>query len=771
MIPSQAVDGLCGDAQPGREPDEANGRVHSVTPGVALLLDVLEQAPAAIGLLSGPDFRWAYVNPQMVRSASRSSAAEFLGRTIQESLPEVAGQGYFEMLDQVYRTGKRFATNEQKIVLGKEGEASERYVNFVCQPILGADGKTESILIHSVDVTETVFARQAVEKNEERFHLAQAAAQMGVFEWDPIADERRMSPELDEIFGTRPEEIDRAETWLAHVYPEDRALVLSNMISAVDSGELDFSYRYVHPSRGTRWLYTRGRRLSGSSRLFGVVLDVTDRKRSEEGVRQKQEEFEQLADSLPHLVWLADKDGKVYWCNRRWFDYSGLDQKDAENWRVIFDEASFASVLHNWQEAVRKEQPFEMTFRLRGKDGVFRPFLSRALPLRNSEGKVTRWLGTNTEIDAEVRIREELERNEVRLREVMLDLQRVAAVVESTDYAIIGTDTNGCVTSWNPGATALFGYTAEEMTGRSIRCLAPSELQGEVNELFAKLRRGCRTVHHESERLRNDGSRVHVSLNVSPVLDSDGRVVGFSGIARDVSERNLLQQAMIESEKLSATGRMAASIAHEINNPLEAMTNLAFLLSMDPTLSQDSRQHVQLLLNEISRVSGIAKRSLAYFRDSNKPVRFDLCAVVQGVLDLNRPLLLQKQIELRTELTERCTLLGSAAELQQVVTNLIRNAVDAVKEGGIIRVRLRLRGELCRLTVADNGHGVPQAIRTRLFQPFSSTKGSAGNGLGLWVSRGIIERHKGTIRVHSYPHGEHRGTVFSVALPAAEPLA
>lgn len=736
-----------------------------MTPGVALLLELLEQAPASIGLLAGPDLRWSYVNPRMVESAGKSSAAELLGRTVRDSLPEVAGQGYFEMLEQVYRTGKPFAANEQRIVIGQGEAATERYVNFVCQPVRGARGDTESIFIHSVDVTQMVAARQAMEKNEERFHLAQAAAQMGVFEWDPIANSRTLSPELHDIFGTSPEQMDRLELWLGRIHPDDRELVLSNMASSTESGEMEFSYRYNHPDRGTRWLYVRGGRLSGSARLFGVVMDITDRKRSEEVLRQKQEEFEQLADSLPHLVWLTDNVGRVTWCNRRWFDYSGLTQDDPQNWRVIFEEEAFESVLRNWQEAVRTEQPFEMTFRLRGKDGVFRPFLSRAVPLRDSDGKVTRWLGTNTEIDAEVRIREELERNEARLREAMLDLQRVAAVVDSTDYAIIGTDVVGCVTSWNPGATSLFGYTAEEMIGRSIRCLAPAELQQEMTELFETLRDGRRTVHHESERLRKDGSRVQVTINVSPVLDGDGNVIGFSGVARDVSERNRLQQAMIESEKLAATGRMAAAIAHEINNPLAAVTNLAYLLSGDPTLSEAGKEQARMLLDEITRVSAVAKQSLAYFRDSGKPAPFDLCGVVQDELSLNRPQLARKRIEIRSEFAADCTVFGSAAELRQVAANLLRNAIDAIGEGGMIRIRARSLRNVRRLVIADSGRGIPPDVRAHLFEPFVTSKGSAGNGLGLWVSRGIVDRHHGTMRVRSSQTGPRRGTVFIVDLP------
>jgi signal transduction histidine kinase len=165
----------------------------------------------------------------------------------------------------------------------------------------------------------------------------------------------------------------------------------------------------------------------------------------------------------------------------------------------------------------------------------------------------------------------------------------------------------------------------------------------------------------------------------------------------------------------------------------------------------------------------VAKRSLTFFRDTGKPAEFDVAATVDGVLDLNQPLFDQKEIEVRREYAGSCSVFGSSAEMRQVFSNLVRNAIDAVSTDAQIEVRIRTeRGGNCRISVADNGHGISPEARQRLFQPFVTTKGNTGNGLGLWISRGIVEKHGGQIRARSGAIGGRSWTVFSVVLPCAK---
>jgi PAS domain S-box-containing protein len=345
----------------------------------------------------------------------------------------------------------------------------------------------------------------------------------------------------------------------------------------------------------------------------------------------------------------------------------------------------------------------------------------------------------------------------------------LAAIVESSDDAIMAKDLDGIITSWNAAAARLFGYEADEIIGQSVLKLIPPELQDDEPEILRKLRAGGRIDHYETQRMGKDGSRVEVSLTISPIKNADGQVIGASKIARDITDRKRAEAALIQTEKLAAVGRMAAAIAHEVNNPLEAITNLAYLLTRHRSLDEEARGYARTLLDEVGRVSHITKQTLAFYRYSARPEPIDLPELLDSMLELHRPAMVKKNIRvLRTYRHQPAVVNGFAAELRQVFANLILNAIDALPHEGRLRVKVEgasgSRGEV-RITIADNGCGIaPQGV-ARLFQPFFTTKGGRGNGLGLWVSDGIVRRHGGRIRVHSSTTPGRSGSVFTVALP------
>jgi PAS domain S-box-containing protein len=347
---------------------------------------------------------------------------------------------------------------------------------------------------------------------------------------------------------------------------------------------------------------------------------------------------------------------------------------------------------------------------------------------------------------------------------------RLAAIVESSEDAIVSKDLNGIIKSWNTGAFRLFGWKAEEIIGRSVLTLIPEELKQEEAEILRKLRAGERIDHYETQRLHKNGRLIEVSLTVSPIRDSSGRVVGASKIARDITERKRIQDALIESEKLAATGRMAATIAHEINNPLEAMTNLAYLLTTDDSLSETARRFANMLLEEIVRASGIAKQTLSFYRETSIPASFDVRDVLDSVLSLNQRSFERKNVKIRREYSKVEDVFGFRSELRQVFANLVLNALDALSEGGEICVRVSNdpssngTGKRIRVSIQDNGNGIPASARQNLFRPFFTTK-TRGNGLGLWVSRGIVQKHSGKIKVRTVTKPGHSGAVFTVLLP------
>jgi PAS domain S-box-containing protein len=347
----------------------------------------------------------------------------------------------------------------------------------------------------------------------------------------------------------------------------------------------------------------------------------------------------------------------------------------------------------------------------------------------------------------------------------------LAAIVESSDDVIVSKDLNGIITTWNAAAERVFGWKAEEIVGKSILTIIPPELHHEEPGILQKIASGQRIEHHDTERMRKDGSRVWVSVTISPVRDASGRIVGASKIARDISERKRMQEALIQSEKLAATGRMAAAIAHEINNPLEAVTNLAYLIANDPNLGEKTRTYANLLLQEVGRASDIAKQSLAFYRETGKPREFLITDVLDNVVSVNANKLERYSVEVVKHYRTSVPMFGYPSEIRQVFANLILNAIDAMPNGGkiVLRTTLHTTGRSgspeARISVADTGSGISVTHLARLFEPFFTTKTNHGNGLGLWVSQGIAEKHGGKIKVRSSTRAGQSGTVFCVFLP------
>lgn len=349
---------------------------------------------------------------------------------------------------------------------------------------------------------------------------------------------------------------------------------------------------------------------------------------------------------------------------------------------------------------------------------------------------------------------------------------RLAAIVQSASDAIIGTDLNGVINSWNEAATRLFGYNPEEIIGKSILTLIPPELHSEEYEILARLRAGEPIKHYETERLKKNGERVQVSLTISPVRDANDRVIGSSKIARDISDRKRAEAALIQSEKLAAIGRMSAAIAHEVNNPLEAITNLGYLLSTHPSLDAEAQRYANMLLDEVSRASQISRQVLSFYKDTANPVNVEIPEVLDSVLELCTPAIRKKAIRIEREYRGPASAWGHAAEFRQVFANLLLNAIDALRVRGQIKIRVGPRlgrdgqsPEVVRITIADNGTGIPPEAMRKIFEPFFTSKQGKGSGLGLWVSQGIIRKHGGSIRVRSSTNSDRSGTVFRILLP------
>jgi PAS domain S-box-containing protein len=350
--------------------------------------------------------------------------------------------------------------------------------------------------------------------------------------------------------------------------------------------------------------------------------------------------------------------------------------------------------------------------------------------------------------------------------------REMAAIVECSSDAIYSTHPDGTITSWNRAAEHLYGYPAEEAVGAKVARLAPPERRDELDRNQEILNRGGHVPSYRTERMRKDGTRFPVLLSVSSLRNARGEIVGASAIARDITAEKLSEEAIRRSEKLATTGRLAASMAHEINNPLEALANLLYLARHDPSHAGD---YLTLAEQEVGRVAKLAQQTLGFVRDSNSLDLIDPAAIMDEILQLYSRKLEGRQIHVTRRYRGSCQISGYSGELRQLLANLLVNAVDAMADRGSLQVRVATghdwpRGRAgVRITVADTGSGIPRDHLRQIFEPFYTTKKDTGTGLGLWVSRGIVQKHGGSIRVRSRTNGQTTaratGTVFSIFLP------
>ena len=378
-----------------------------------------------------------------------------------------------------------------------------------------------------------------------------------------------------------------------------------------------------------------------------------------------------------------------------------------------------------------------------------------------------------------------LDRNNVKLatrapadspdyRRLVISDRYLASILTHAHDAIVSTDNNGTILTWNLAAEKLLGYTADDVVGRSLDSFVSRDQKtSSVSELVHSLSRGESEIRREMCFFHLDGSALDVEATLAPVRDEAGRQIGISLIARDITERRRAEEALRSSEKLAATGRLAATIAHEINNPLESITNLLYLLEHHRGIDNDAREYAHLAQKEVGRVAHIARQMLGFYREASTPVPVNLRSIVENVVELYS----RKAAMLNTQVSCRCEYEGEIqafpAEMRQVFSNLVVNALEAAGKNGKVLIRITRshdwsslnRGGV-RVTVLDTGTGITEQNRRRIFEPFFTTKGEKGTGLGLWVTRGIVQKHGGHIRVHSSTAAGKSGTAFSVFLPA-----
>ena len=346
---------------------------------------------------------------------------------------------------------------------------------------------------------------------------------------------------------------------------------------------------------------------------------------------------------------------------------------------------------------------------------------------------------------------------------------RLKRVLETDAVGVIFFNYAGVVVDANDVFLRMMGYTREEIAAGDFtwRTFTPSEWVPASEEQMRKCADTGRMGPYEKEYILKDGTRRWMLFAGRDL--ADGTIAEY---CIDISDRKRAEEALLRNEKLASLGRMAATIAHEINNPLEATTNLLYLIQTSEGLPEDARLHAQTADAELKRIAHITRQSLGFYRETSRPVSTCIAELLRISVELLASKIATKEAVIDTEWTGDLVVHAVAGELRQVFSNLLANAIDALDRGGHVRIRATeyrsaspCTGRCIRVTFADNGRGISPDVRPMIFDPLFSTKGNLGTGLGLWVTKQIIEKHGGRIQLRSRFGSDGSGTVFSVVFP------
>ncbi|MGA8540486.1 MAG: PAS domain S-box protein [Terriglobales bacterium] len=497
----------------------------------------------------------------------------------------------------------------------------------------------------------------------------------------------------------------------------------------------------------------------------------------------------ELLEALPDAIVAVDREGTIIQVNSQTLTLFGYSRGELVGEKVeMLVPESYRPQHHqhrkNFADAPKtRRMGANLDLYGRRRNGSQFPVEISLSPVSTDKGMFV--LSAIRDISDRKRIAEELRRaNEELQRRTTEQLgeyrARLALIIDSSEDAIYGKDLNGIITSWNKGAEHIYGYAPNEVIGKHISMLAPSDRKDEIPEILAKIAKGESVDHFESMRQTKDGQVLNVSISVSPLRDPQGEIVGASAIARDITAQKKAESQLHQSQKMEAIGRLAGGVAHDFNNILGIIGACAeFLRDRIPT---DSSQYVENIRKSIERGSSLTRQLLTFSRSSViQPRVLDLNERLKDVSKLLRPLMGDDVEILIVSKSPAAVVEADPSQLDQIVVNLAVNARDAMPRGGKFILETRSEkfdesfaeqhqnmapGKYVLLAVSDTGTGMDEATVARIFEPFFTTKElGKGTGLGLATVYGIVKQSAGHIMVYSEPG---HGTTFKIYLPSAD---
>jgi PAS domain S-box-containing protein len=650
-----------------------------------------------------------------------------------------------------------------------------RYVRFVGS----APSETGSLkrIGVGVDVTEHELLTQELRRREAYLAEAQRLSHTGSFGWRPGSGEHVWSDETYRIFEYDPATPVTLDMIVERVHPEDRNLVLELVERASTSGgAIDCEYRLLFPDDRVKYVRVLARPLGSPSddlEFAGAVIDITEAKRAEEKLRLSERELRTLVEAIPAYVGTNQPDGSVDFMSHSWLDYTGFSREQGMGWgwgSAIHPE-DFDRVMNNWRAAVAAGTPVEHELRCRRADGIYHWFLYRGLPLRDDEGKVVKWYGTLMNIDALKETESALQTRE----------HQLLGIIETIPSMLWSLWPSGEPNHLSQRLLKYFGASYEEFVNRGwLSLVHPDDREATAKAFVRAIETGesFGTAH----RLRRaDGEyRWHHAMG-EPLRDPHGKIIQWYGLSIDIDERKRAEDHLRDTRinlgrasKIATVAELSASIAHELNQPLMALLGNAqaakrWLASNPPNLTETNAS-IERILRDIRSADQTMQHIRALFK--NEPYEKS----DESVLDIIRESLRfihegpnKREVRLDWSIEGNLPpICVDRIQTQQVFINLISNAIEAT-DGSANPARILLKAFVTQeheviVQVIDNGTGLEDT--EKIFDAFMTTK-EKGMGIGLPISRSIVEAHGGRLWAENNPDG---GATFNVALPVSSKL-
>jgi PAS domain S-box-containing protein len=648
----------------------------------------------------------------------------------------------------------------------------DAYWTFSYSPVRDAFGRIHGVFFVVSETTARVLAERRLRSSEERLQLALEAADLGTWSYDPLNQTFTADAKMQRIFGA-PAPTGDHDFWQQLLHPDDRHAASEEFAAALAGRRpYNIEYRILHPE-GLRWVRSKGKLLitEGQTRgMFAIVEDITENKLAELELRTRARDLREsqrigkmgswhLDLATNNLTWSEE----VYRLMER---DPALPPSSPEENAAMFQDDSLDRLQLAVQSCLSTRQPYELDTCLHLPSGNLLWLATRGEAVTDAAGELIALRGTVRDITDRKLAEQALNNSEERLRLALAAARHMGTF----DWKI---QPDLCIA--DPHFCSIFGLDPE--TGRRGLPMAAA-LANTHPEDWPEVERRARLTLETGEDFVMD-YRVQSTPNTVRWVSSlgachraeDGTPLRFTGVVLDITERKLAEQALLRTEKLAAVGRLASSIAHEINNPLESVTNLLYLARLADDLGQ-SREYLALAESELSRASAITSQTLRFHKQSTRPAEVTAKDLLGQALGIMKSRLRNSSITVEERHAATRSVLCFDGEVRQVLSNLLINAIDAMHpQGGRLLLRSRQGQDHATgrtglvLTLADTGTGISPEDLSKIFEPFFTTKGLAGTGLGLWISREIVERHHGRLSVRSSQHPAHHGTVFTLFLP------